>query len=84
MKNFGTIIEQRFVKSFQWNGKDYNNYIIRFKEYEGLHLINRCVEHEQALIGAQIMFDYSNTQGKVVKYRIINYIPIEELQKNSQ
>ena len=84
MKNLGIIIEQKFVESFEWNEKEFNKYLIRFKEYEGFHLINRCLDYEQALIGAQIIFDYSNRESKVSKYKVIKYIPIEELQKNSQ
>jgi hypothetical protein len=84
MEYWGTIVGQKFVDTFQWNGKDYHRYLISFKEHEGVHLLNRCVEYEQALIGAEIMFDYSSEKSKITRYKVLKYIPIEELQKNSQ
>lgn len=72
MENMGTIIEQQLVKSFEWNGKYYNKYLIRFKEHQGFHLINRCLDYHQELIGSQIIFDYSSEQSRVTKYKIIN------------
>jgi hypothetical protein len=81
MKNFGTIVSQELIDTFYWQDKEFNKYLIKFKEYEGLHLINRYAKYEQALIGAQILFDYSFKGNEVKKYRVVTYKSLEEINK---
>ncbi len=71
--NFGTIIEQHFVSEFEWNDKQFNSYLIRFDEYDGLFRIIREQQHEQALIGGKMLFNYSQTEEKITGYRIIGF-----------
>lgn len=80
MNNIGTIIKQSFIKTFEWNGMTFNQYLIQFNEYKGYHFINRSDEYEQALIGAVLMFDYSAQESKVKKYKVVKYVPMEELK----
>lgn len=72
-KNFGTIATQRLLEEFTWNEKDFYSYLISFNEYEGFFRIVRESIHEQALIGGQMLFNYSNEEEKITKYRIIGY-----------
>lgn len=71
--NFGTIIEQHFVSEFEWNDKQFYSYLIRFDEYDGLFRIIREIQHEQALIGGKMLFNYSETDDKISGYRIIGF-----------
>ena len=71
--NFGTIIEQHFVEEFEWNEKTFYSYLIKFKEYDGLFRIIREAQHEQALIGGKMIFNFSETDDKISGYRIIGY-----------
>ena len=72
-KNFGTIATQRLLEEFTWNEKDFYSYLISFNEYDGFFRIIRESSHEQALIGGQMLFNYSNEEEKITKYRIIGY-----------
>ena len=81
MKHLGTIIEQKYVKSFEYKGRNFNQYIVRFQEWCDYIIINRNDKHEQALIGAQLLFDYDVQLNKISKYRVINYKTVEELKK---
>jgi hypothetical protein len=81
MKHLGTIIEQKYVKSFEYKGSYFNQYLVRFQEWCDYIYMNRDNKHEQALIGAEVLFDYDVDKNKISKYRILNYTPIEELKK---
>lgn len=72
-KNFGTVQTQNYIKEFQWNEKSYVTYLIKLEEYEGYLQINRCTDHEQALIGAKIMFNVNDDISKITKYRIVGF-----------
>ncbi len=72
-KNYGTVIKQKFIDEFNWKGKLFYSYIIQFKEYEGLFRIVRESSHEQALIGANMMFNYSQEKEQIEGYRIVSY-----------
>lgn len=71
--NFGTIKTQELIQEFNWNKKDFYSYLITFNEYDGFFRIVRQSDHEQALIGAQVLFNYSSEEERIVKYRIIGY-----------
>lgn len=71
--NFGTISEQHLVEEFEWNEKQFYSYVIGFKEYDGFFRIIREAQHEQALIGAKMLFNYSLDQDKINGYRIVGY-----------
>jgi hypothetical protein len=73
LKNYGIIKSQSLIEEFEWNKKQFYSYLITFKEYEGYFKIVREARHEQALIGAKMIFDYSSNEEKIVKYRIIGF-----------
>ena len=73
LKNYGIIKTQSLIEEFEWNKKQFYSYLITFKEYEGYFKIVREARHEQALIGAKMIFDYSSNEEKIVKYRIIGF-----------
>lgn len=77
-KNYGTVNDQKFVEEFRWKDKIFYSYLIQFNEYEGYFRIIREEKHEQALIGAKIMFNYSYEQSKIDGYRIIGYASKED------
>lgn len=73
LKNYGIIKTQSLIEEFEWNEKQFCSYLITFKEYEGYFKIVRESRHEQALIGAKMIFNYSSNEEKIVKYRIIGF-----------
>lgn len=73
LANYGVVSSQRLIEEFTWNEKDFYSYLITFNEYEGYFRLIRESIHEQALIGAQMIFDYSDEQEKITKYRVIGY-----------
>jgi len=78
LKNFGVIKTQKLLSQFTWMGKTFNSYLISFNEYEGYFRINRAVDYEQALIGAQVLFNVTSEQpDKIQKYKILGYEIIE-------
>ena len=78
LKNFGVIRTQKFLSEFNWMGKTFNSYLISFNEYEGYFRINRAIDYEQALIGAQVLFNVTSEQpDKIQKYKILGYEIIE-------
>jgi hypothetical protein len=82
LKNYGIIKTQSLIEEFEWNKKQFYSYLITFKEYEGYFKIVREARHEQALIGAKMIFNYSSNEEKIVKYRIIGFerqLTIKEL-----
>lgn len=79
LKNFGIIQTQKFLSEFTWMGKKFNSYLISFNEYDGFFRINRSVDYEQALIGAQVLFNVTSEQpDKIQKYKILGYEIIEK------
>lgn len=80
LKNYSIIISQQFIESFIWNDFNYNSYLISFQDFDGLFKIVRRKEHEQALIGAKIMFNVNNDSTQLNKYRILGY---EKIKKKS-
>ena len=83
MEHSGTIVSQEFVKTFYWNKMRFHEYLIRFNEFEGKHIISRRDIFKQKLIGAHILFDYNSNLNSVVKYKVLNYKPLEQI-KNEQ
>jgi hypothetical protein len=87
LNNFGIIQTQSLIEEFEWNKKQFYSYLITFKEYDGYFRIVRQAKHEQALIGAKMIFNYSSNEEKIVKYRIIGFeeqLPIKELSEKSR
>lgn len=72
-KNFAIIEKQSFVSEFEWNGKEFYTYMVKFEGHDGLFRINRAKDYEQALIGAKLQFNISEDLSKVVKYRIVGF-----------
>jgi hypothetical protein len=72
-RNFGVIKTQKYLSTFEWNEIEFNSYIIEFENIEGIFKINRSVEYEQALIGAQIMFNASEDLSSIKKYKIMGF-----------
>jgi len=77
LKNYGVVNSQQFIEEFVWNEKKFFAYLISFNEYEGYFKIVREAKHEQALIGAHMVFNYSEFEERIVKYRIVGYIDME-------
>ena len=77
LKNYGVINSQQFIEEFVWNEKNFFAYLISFNEYEGYYKIVREAKHEQALIGAHMIFDYSEFEERIVKYRIVGFTDME-------
>lgn len=77
LKNYGVINSQQFIEEFIWNKKKFYSYLISFNEYEGYFRIIRDATFEQALIGAHMVFNYSEFEERIVKYRIIGYRDME-------
>jgi hypothetical protein len=73
LKNFGVVETQTLIEEFKWNDKLFVSYLITFEEYEGYFKIVREVRHEQALIGAKMIFNYSEEEDRITKYRIIGF-----------
>ena len=65
LNNYGVINTQRFLDKFNWNGKEFYSYLISFNEYDGFFRIVRQSDYEQALIGAQMIFSYSQESSKI-------------------
>lgn len=80
-ENLGTIKSQKFLSKFTWEKKEYNCYAVEFVEHKGFFKINRSTEHEQALIGAKIFFNYCNQKGKITKYRVQTYVTLKEMKE---
>jgi hypothetical protein len=77
LKNYGVINSQQFIEEFVWNEKNFFSYLISFNEFEGYFKIVREAKHEQALIGAHMIFDYSEFEERIVKYRIVGFTDME-------
>lgn len=73
LNNYGVVNSQRLIEEFEWQEKNFFSYLISFNEYNGFFKIVRQSNHEQALIGAQMIFAYSAEKGRITKYRILNY-----------
>ena len=73
LKNYGIVETQKLIEEFEWNDKLFVSYLITFEEYEGYFKIIREVIHEQALIGAKMIFNYSEEEDRITKYRILGY-----------
>jgi hypothetical protein len=82
MKYYSIIKTQSFVETFSWNGINFNSYLISFQNYDGLFRIVRRLEHEQALIGAKIMFNVNDDLTQLSKYKIIGYEEINKTIEN--
>jgi hypothetical protein len=76
-RNFGIIKSQTYLSTFTWNKKEFNSYMIELKDVNGIFKINRSTEHEQALIGAQIMFNLSDDLSSVKRYKLVGYETVE-------
>lgn len=77
LKNYGVVNSQQFIEEFVWNEKNFFAYLISFNEYEGYFKIVREAKHEQALIGAHMVFNYSELEERIVKYRIVGFQDME-------
>ena len=71
-QNYGIVCNQQFVEEFEWNNKLFYCYLVQFNEYDGFFKLVREARHEQALIGAKMMFNYSNEKEKIDGYRILS------------
>lgn len=73
LKNYGIVETQKLIEEFEWNEKSFVSYLITFEEYEGYFKIVREVKHEQALVGAKMIFNYSQQEDRITKYRIVGF-----------
>lgn len=69
----GTITSQKFVEEFIWNKKLFYTYLIQFNEYKGYFRIVRESKHEQALIGAILVFNISDDSNQIKGYNIAGF-----------
>ena len=81
LNNFGIINSQRLLEKFDWNKKTFYSYLISFNEFEGYYRIVREQRHEQALIGAQMIFNYSELEERITKYRVVGYIGLDKTKQ---
>ena len=84
LNNYGVINSQRFLDKFTWNGKEFYSYLISFNEYDGFFRIVRQSNYEQALIGAQMIFSYSQEEAKINKYRIVGFAGLTPTKKQNK
>jgi len=84
LNNYGVINTQRFLDKFNWNGKEFYSYLISFNEYDGFFRIVRQATYEQALIGAQMIFAYSQESSKITKYRIVGFVNLTSTKKQNK
>jgi|LakMenE01Jun11ns_1017448.scaffolds.fasta_scaffold9522702_2 hypothetical protein len=84
LNNYGVINSQRFLDKFNWNGKEFYSYLISFNEYDGFFRIVRQSDYEQALIGAQMIFSYSQESSKITKYRIVGFAGLTPTKKQNK
>ena len=84
LNNYGVINTQRFLDKFNWNGKVFYSYLISFNEYDGFFRIVRQSDYEQALIGAQMIFSYSQESSKITKYRIVGFAGLTSTKKQNR
>lgn len=82
-KYYGTVNSQKFIDEFFWNNKLFYSYLITFNEYDGYFRIVRESKHEQALIGGVMLFNYSNEEDKISKYKIAGFKELNKLNKNN-
>lgn len=84
LNNYGVINSQIFLDKFTWNGKEFYSYLISFNEYDGFFRIVRQSNYEQALIGAQMIFSYSQEEAKINKYRIVGFAGLIPTKKQNK
>lgn len=84
LNNYGVINSQRFLDKFTWNGKEFYSYLISFNEYDGFFRIVRQSNYEQALIGAQMIFSYSQEEAKINRYRIVGFAGLTPTKKQNK
>lgn len=72
-QNFGIISTQKLIQQFTWKEKEFFSYLISFNEFDGFFRVIREVRHEQALIGAQVLFNIKEDTDQISGYKIIGY-----------
>jgi hypothetical protein len=79
---YEVIETQEFNKDFTWQGMNFNQYVITFRNIAGTFLINRKDDLEQALIGGKLQFNLNESGNQVSRYRIIGYEEYQQTQTN--
>jgi hypothetical protein len=74
LEYYGTIVSQELIKDFTWNKVDFHQYIVQFDNCDALFLLNRDCSLEQDLINAKLIYNLTDDETKIKKYRVVGKV----------